>query len=261
MTPAPTSIVVTGASSGIGEALALHYAQRGRTLGLTGRDRDRLDGVAARCRASGCDVHTATIDVRDRAALAQWLVEFDRLAPVDLAVANAGVSTGTPPGQLLEDADAADRVMEVNVLGVLNTIQPLLPLMIARGRGQIAIISSIAGLIPLADSPAYCGSKAGIRSYGLALRQRVHATGVCVNVVCPGYIATPMTDGIRGWKPLEMSLETATAHIVGGLARDRAVIAFPWPLVMAARFGAALPEWLSRVVTRPFRRVHASRPR
>ena len=170
MTPAPTSIVVTGASSGIGEALALHYAQRGRTLGLTGRDRDRLDSVAARCRASGCDVHTATIDVRDRAALARWLVEFDRLAPVDLAVANAGVSTGTPPGQLLEDADAADRVMEVNVLGVLNTIQPLLPLMIARGRGQNAIISSIAGLIPLADSPAYCG---------ILLRQRGEvATGV-----------------------------------------------------------------------------------
>ena len=100
MTPAPTSIVVTGASSGIGEALALHYAQRGRTLGLTGRDRDRLDGVAARCRASGCDVHTATIDVRDRAALAQWLVEFDRLAPVDLAVATpvARSMYSTPAG-------------------------------------------------------------------------------------------------------------------------------------------------------------------
>jgi short-subunit dehydrogenase len=261
MATAATSIVITGASSGIGEALALRYAGAGVTLGLIGRDRERLARTAARCQAAGAEVRSASIDVRDRAALADWLVAFDRERPVDLIIANAGVSTGTPRGQLLEATDAADRLMEINVLGVLNTVQPLLEPMIARGRGQIAIMSSIAGLIALPDSPAYCGSKAAVRSYGLALRQRLYHTGVRVNIICPGYIASPMTSQIKGWKPFEMSAEAAAERIVNGLARDRATIVFPWPLAMAARVGAALPEWLSRHAIAPFRRIHDQAPR
>lgn len=256
----PSTVVITGASSGLGEALALRYARDSRSLGLIGRNRERLAAMQARCRALGCNVETASIDVRDRAMLAQWLGEFDRGTPIDLLIANAGVSTGTPPEELLEDAAAAAEVLEVNVLGVFNTIQPILPAMIARARGQIAIISSLAGLIALPDSPAYCASKSAVLSYGLALRQRLHAAGVQVSVICPGYVASPMTARIKGWKPLEMSADAAAERIICGLARERAVIAFPWPLVVAARFGAALPDRLRRLVTRPFGRDHQVGP-
>jgi short-subunit dehydrogenase len=249
----PRSVVITGASSGIGEALAVRYAGVAGVLGLLGRDRARLDRVAERCRASGCEVRLASIDVRDRAALADWLNEFDRASPLDLVIANAGVTTGMPRGKVLEDADAAFRLMEINVLGVMNTVQPMLPLMLARRRGQIAIMSSVAALLPLPDWPAYSASKAAVLNYGLALRDRVKAAGLRVNVLCPGYITTPMSARIKGWKPLEMSADAAADRIVRDLARDREVIAFPWPLVFVSRVGSLLPDGLRRFAIRPFR--------
>jgi NADP-dependent 3-hydroxy acid dehydrogenase YdfG len=153
------SIVITGASSGIGEALALRYARDGATLGLIGRNMERLEGVAVQCRGLGAEVWIARIDVRARAELMSWLEEFDRAAPIDLLIANAGVMEGTPPGGMIEPPNAAYALIETNVLGVLNTVQPLIPRMMARGRGQIAIVSSIAGFIPLPDAPSYCASK------------------------------------------------------------------------------------------------------
>jgi short-subunit dehydrogenase len=253
MVATPKSVVITGASRGIGEALAVSYARTGGVLGLVGRDRARLDGVAERCRIGGSEVRLGILDVRDRAAIAEWLHEFDRVSPIDLLIANAGVITGTPRGQTLEDAEAAFRLMETNVLGVMNTVQPVLPLMLSRGRGQIAIMSSVAALLPLPDWPAYSASKAAVLNYGLALRDRVHASGVRVNVLCPGYITTTMSARIKGWKPLEMSVDGAAERLVRGLARDREVIAFPWPLVFIIRFGALLPDGLRRRAIRPFR--------
>lgn len=249
----PKTVVITGASSGIGEALAVRYAGAGCVLGLVGRDRERLARVAERCRAAGSDVREALIDVRDRAALADWLRDFDRTSPIDLVFANAGVSTGTPPGRPHEDADAAFLLMQINVLGMVNTVQPLLPLMLSRGRGQIAVMSSVAALVPLADSPAYSASKSAILSYGLALRDRVHAAGVRVNVLCPGFVTSPMSARIKGWRPLEMSADAAAERIARGLARDREVIAFPWPLVFVSRIAAWLPDGVRRLAMKPFR--------
>jgi short-subunit dehydrogenase len=248
----PKTIVITGASSGIGEALAVRYSGAGRVLGLTGRDRERLERVAERCRAAGADVKTAVIDVRDRHALGDWLRELDQASPIDLVIANAGISTGTPPGEQVEDADASYLLMETNVLGVLNTIHPLLPLMLARGRGQIAIMASISSMIPLRDWPSYGASKAAVVNYGLAMRDRVYAAGVRINVLCPGYTTTPMTTRIKGWRPLEMSPDKAAERIIRGLARDREMIAFPWPLVLISRFGALLPDGLRRLAVKPF---------
>jgi short-subunit dehydrogenase len=247
------SVVITGASSGIGEALAASYARPGAVLGLIGRDSERLDTVAARCRSSGAEVRTALIDVRDAAALANWLAEFDRAAPIDLLIANAGVYTGVPRRDELEDAGAASLLMQINVLGVMNTVQPVLPLMLGRRPGRIALISSIAGLAPLPDAPAYSASKAAVLRYGLALRDCVYDTGVRVNVVCPGYITSPMSLRVKGWKPLEMSTDAAAGRIVRALARDRPVTAFPWPLALVTRLSVLLPDKLRRVGMRPFR--------
>ena len=247
------TILITGASSGIGEALALAYAGAGTTLGLLGRNAERLESVAARCRERGATVRTAAIDVRARGELKAWIEAFDREHPVDLLVANAGVMAGTPPGGDIERADTAAALIETNVGGVLNTVQPLLPPMMARGRGQIAIVGSLAGFIPLPDAPSYSASKSAVLSYGLSLRALLAPRGIRVSVICPGYIETPMTAREIGPHPFKMSAGRAAGKIRRGLQRDRAVIAFPLLLALATRFGSLMPDPLRRGLLSRFR--------
>jgi short-subunit dehydrogenase len=242
------TIVITGASSGIGRALAFHYAQERGLLALIGRDRVRLQAVADACAGLGARVQTALLDVGDRAKIAQWLEEFDRNTPIDLVIASAGLMAGTPPGGKIESADAGYGVNETNVLGVLNTVQPLLPPMMARRRGQIANVSSLAAFVALPDSPSYCASKAAVLAYGRSLRALLAPIGVDVSVICPGYITTPMMIRETGSKPLVMSAEQAAGIIASGLSRNKAVIAFPALLAWATRLHAVLPEWLQRKI-------------
>ena len=136
-------IVITGASSGIGEALALDYARSGVALALTGRDAGRLEAVAAACRAKGATVVADTIDVVDRERFAGWLTSFDDAHPVDLVIANAGISIDKDNSSL-DDFSVIRKTLDVNVGGVLNTVEPLLSRMIARKRGQIAVVASLA---------------------------------------------------------------------------------------------------------------------
>jgi short-subunit dehydrogenase len=251
--PARPRIVITGASSGIGRALALHYARAGADLGLVGRHRQRLEASAAEARALGAGVSIGAIDVRSRAELAQWITEFDRAAPVDLVIANAGVMEGTPPGGAIEPPDAAHALVEINVLGLLNTVQPLLPAMMARRRGQIALISSIAGFVPLADSPSYCASKAAVTSYGLSLRDLLGPYGVGVSVICPGYVSTPMMQREHGPKPFVMRAEDAAAIIARGILRNRPMVVLPRFFGTMTRITGMLPERLRRRINRSFR--------
>jgi NAD(P)-dependent dehydrogenase (short-subunit alcohol dehydrogenase family) len=185
--------------------------------------------------------------MRDRIAA------FDRAHAIDLLFANAGVMEGTPRDGEIEDADAAFTLIETNIGGVLNTVQPALPGMMARGRGQIAIISSLAAFVPLGDSPSYCASKAAVLSYGLSLRTLLAKRGVRVNVICPGYITTPMMLRESGPKPFEMAPERAVEIIRRGLDRDRAVIAFPRLFALATRINGLLPDRLRRRLLREFR--------
>ena len=241
-------IVVTGASRGIGRALAEAYAGPGATLALFGRDETSLAATAASCRARGAEAETVVLDVRDRPAMAGALGRFDAAGPVDLVLANAGIALPARPGQ----DDAAYDEMAVNYVGALNTVVPLLPAMSARGGGQIAFVSSIAAFAPLPSSPGYSASKAALLSYGLALRERLRRAGVRVSVVCPGYIDTDMGLRYRGWRPFAMSAEAAAARIRHGLARDAAVIAFPRRLAVLARTATLVPEGLKRLGLKAF---------
>ena len=254
------TILITGASSGIGKALALAYAGADTELGLLGRNAERLDNIAARCRERGAKVRTAVIDVRARAELKAWIEAFDREHPVDLVFANAGIMAGTTPGGEIERADDAAALIETNVGGVLNTVQPLLPPMMARGRGQIAIVGSLAGFIPLPDAPSYSASKSAVLSYGLSLRALLAPRGIRVSVICPGYIETPMTAREVGPHPFKMSAERAAKKIRRGLERDRAVIAFPLLLALATRLNAMLPDRLRQRIVRSFRFTVADPP-
>ena len=247
------TILITGASSGIGKALALHYARQGARLALLARDGARLQAVADECRELGGHPTCGLADVRERSALMDWILSLDRETPIDLVIANAGRTTGTPPGGQIEPGAAAYEIVESNVLGVLNTVQPLLAPMMARRRGQIAIISSLAAFLPLPDSPSYCASKSAVLSYGLALRTLLAPYRIGVTVVCPGYIETPMMQRESGTKPFKMTAERAAVVIANALVRDPPVLAFPFWLAMATRLHGMLPDPLRARLLRAMR--------
>jgi short-subunit dehydrogenase len=244
---------VTGASSGIGRAIAQACAAPGVTLALLGRDRERLIETASICKAAGAIVEIGAIDVRDPAAMHEWLISFDRDQAVDLLIANAGVTGGLSPHSAVETAATSREVLETNIFGVVNTIQPLLGAMIARRAGQIAIVSSIAGFVPVTDAPSYSASKAAILRYGLALRSGLRGHGVKVSVICPGYVATPMAAREIGPRPFEVSAEKAAELILHGLRRDQSVIAFPTFLAFITWLGGVMPDRVRQFTERWFR--------
>ena len=170
-------MVVTGASSGLGAGLARSYAAPGRVLALIGRNVARLEAVAAACRAAGAQVVTGILDVADGAAIQAWLGSFDTAHPVDLVVANAGISSGTRPNGDPEGIAAATAVVRTNLLGVMHTVEVLLPRMLARGVGHVAVVASVAAYRGLPDSPAYCASKAGVRDLWRVVASGAGAAG------------------------------------------------------------------------------------
>lgn len=249
----PRSILITGASSGIGRALALVYARHGVCLSLIGRDRERLEDVAAAARAQGAEVSLGQLDVRDQDAMAEWIKAADARRPFDLVIANAGITTGLAPGDIAEDPQAVRAIIGINLIGVLNTVEPLIAPMCGRGSGQIAFIGSIAGLRGLPYAPSYCATKAAVHAYSESLRGRIETSGVRVSLIIPGFVKTPLNDSIDAIKPLEMTGTEAALLIQRGLERGRAVIAFPRSLYLLARVSRILPIRLVDKVMARFR--------
>lgn len=241
----PRTILITGASSGLGAALAKFYAAPGALLFLQGRNAERLAAVATYCRGKGAKVEEAVLDITDEKTVREWLGDVDARHALDLVIANAGISGGTGGGDGLEPAVQVRRIFDTNLAGVMNTIEPILPRMIARGRGQVGIISSLASFSGWPGAPAYSASKGAVRLYGEALRGRLAAKGVRINVVCPGFIRTPMT-AVNNYKmPFLMDADRAAALIAKGLEKNIGRIAFPWQTYMLAGFFGLLPQWLS----------------
>ena len=239
----PKSALITGASSGIGAALARIYAEPGFSLFLLGRDEARLSAVARDCRSAGAAVSQATIDVTEEAALAGWIQDCDAREPLDLVIANAGISAGTGGGE--ETEAQARRIFATNLDGVLNTVLPAVTAMRQRRRGQIALMSSLAGFRGFPGAPAYCASKAAVRSWGESLRGSLSAQGIEVSVICPGFVRSPMTSVNRFPMPFLVETDRAARIIRRGLARNKARISFPWPLAMVIWILATLPPGLS----------------
>jgi short-subunit dehydrogenase len=241
---APRHVLITGASSGIGAALARHYARAGARLSLGGRDARRLEEIAADCRARGADADIAAIDVTDRTAMRSWILAADARAPLDLVIANAGI--GSPD----ETEAQARQTFAVNLDGVLNVAFPAIDVMSARGGGQLALMSSLAGYRGFPDAPSYSASKAAVKALAEAWRGALAARGIRVSAICPGFVATPLTAGGRRM-PFLMSAERAADIIARGLERNRPRIAFPWPMALATWLIAALPAALSDRMLRP----------
>ena len=243
-----TSIVITGASSGIGEALALDYAAPGVALALNGRDATRLDAVAAACRAKGATVDAAPTSVTDRDALGAWLVQFDSNHPVDLVIANAGVSIDKANSSL-DDFSIVRRTFDVNVGGVLNTVEPLIGRLTARKQGQIGIVASLASFVGLPYSASYNASKAAVRVWGESIRFPLKKHNVGVSVICPGFVISRMTAGAPFPMPFLMTSARASQIIRSGLARNKARIAFPIGTKAAVWLAGTMPgAWTTRLL-------------
>jgi short-subunit dehydrogenase len=240
----PRSILITGASSGIGAALARAYAAPRIHLALCGRDATRLAAVADLCRKRGTEVIEACLDVTEAAAVAAWIDNVDRVSPLELVIANAGVQGGLWRDGVGETLGELHRVMEVNFGGVSNTIHAVLPAMRRRRRGQVALIASLAALRGLPYSPGYCASKAAVRIYGEALRSWLAPEGIGISVVLPGFVETRLSDTVSGPKPLILPPERAAEIIRRGLAKGHRQIAFPRPLYLGMQLMRALPAGL-----------------
>lgn len=237
----PSAILITGASGGIGAALARVYAAPGARLALTGRNAGRLETCAAACRALGADVRSAALDVVDAHALGSWVEAIDREWPLDLVIANAGITGGLAAGQRSETLADVHRMMSINFGGVCNTLHPVIPAMRRRRRGQLALMSSLAALRGLPYSPAYCASKAALKAYGESLRASLHPEGIDVTVVLPGFVNTALAGHVAGPKPFQMTPERAAGIIRRHLRRGPARIAFPILLHAGMRLLAGLP--------------------
>ncbi len=241
------SVLITGASSGLGRALALACARPGAVLHLSGRDGPRLDAVAAEVRAGGGTAHPRVLDVTDAEAMATWIGGVGRL---DLVVANAGTSAGTGLGTT-ERPEQVRRIFDVNLGGVLNTVLPAMAAMRAQApgadglRGRIATVASIAAFVPAPGAPSYAASKAAVDAWTVATALTARADGIAMTSVCPGYVRTPMASA--NWFPMPglMDADRAAAIILRGVVAGRRRVIFPWWMAALARAVGALPPALS----------------
>lgn len=241
MVKSPKSIVITGASSGIGRALALELAAPGITLGLLGRQESRLNKVAALCRAMGAITETGQIDVADSAGLIIWFKNFDEDHQIDWVLANAGVTESIGFDNSLEPLSKANELLASNLNGVLNTVYAVLPLLRERGKGQLGLMSSLAAWRGMAITPVYSASKAGVKAYGEALRDLLAPEGVGVSVICPGFVDTPMSNCFPGHRPAMISAELAATKIVAGMSANKAYVGFPVSFMLGLRLLNLLP--------------------
>lgn len=244
----PKHILITGASSGIGQALAFYYAAEGVTLYVTGRNEERLEAVKLSCEEKGAAVKSACVSVTDKAAMQRFIHEAWEETGLDLVIANAGISAGS--GGRGETDDQTYLLFETNVKGVLHTVLPAVDFMKEKGRGQIALLSSLAGYRGLPSAPAYCGSKAAVKVWGEGMRGLLAPLGVEVSVVCPGFVRSRITDRNTFPMPFFLEADEAAARIAKGLERNKGRITFPWPMAFALWCVAAMPDGLMDLIGR-----------
>lgn len=234
-------VFITGASSGIGEAFARHYAAKGATLGLVARRRELLEELSSKLNTP---VSIYAADVRDANALAQAAEDFmQKFGVPDIVIANAGVSRGTLTEQK-EDTAAFKAIFDINVLGLLHTFQPFIAGMKARGDGTLVGIASIAGIRGLPGAGAYSASKAAAISYLESLRVEMQQHGIHVTTIAPGYIKTPMTDVNTYSMPFLMDADVAAAKMAKAIAARRRFVVVPWQMGWLARFMRFIPPIL-----------------
>lgn len=237
-------VFLTGASSGIGEGIALAMAKRGAVLGLLARRKELLEELAAKCEAAGGKARVFAADVTDadavRAAADEFRAEFGK---IDIMIANAGIGGNNVETRAIQP-EAVKKVIDINLMGAVNSIASVLPEMLKQGSGQLVAISSLAGIRGLPKSAAYSASKAGMTALFESVRLDTQARGLSVTIIQPGFIKTPLTSGRANKMPFLMELEDAVPLFLKAIEKKKKFAAFPWQLASIVRLGKIFPAWL-----------------
>lgn len=237
-------IFLTGASSGIGEALAVALAKKGAVLGLLARRKELLDKLRKECERVGGTARVFACDVTDedavQTAVDEFIFEFDC---VDILIANAGIGGNNAETRALKPL-AVKKVIDINLLGAVNSVHAVLPKMMKRENGHLVAISSLAGFRGLPKSAAYSASKAGMTAFFESVRLDVRHSGIGVTIIQPGFIRTPLTSGREAKMPFLMNLDVAIPLFIKAIEKRKRFSAFPWQLASIVRAGKFMPSWL-----------------
>ena len=242
-------VLITGASSGIGRGLAVELARRGARVGLLARRAELLLEIVEEIEATGGRALALAFDVTNAAAVREAAGQLSAsFGPIDVLIANAGVASSTNAEEL--EAEQIAALINVNVIGVANTVTAVLGGMVERGQGQLVAISSLAAYRGLPKSAAYCGSKAAVSAFFESLRLDLEPKGIAVTIIHPGFIKTPLTAGRKAQMPFLMELDDAVEKIVRAIEQQKKSCAFPWQLATIVRAGMVMPifmyDWISR---------------
>jgi short-subunit dehydrogenase len=240
------TILITGASGGIGAALARAHAAAGVTLLLWGRDQARLGQTAAQCRALGATCVIEALDIRDFATMTARLAAADAQTPIDLAIFNAGLGGSVPNDALTEMPEAAQATAEVNFVSPIMGAHLIAAAMAKRGRGRVVLVGSIAESFPLPMAPTYAATKAGLAMFAEALGIRMARHGVGVTLVSPGFIDTAMSRQVTEPKPFLMTADDAARIITRKIAGGARRIVVPWQFAVIRAVTNLLPRALMR---------------
>jgi len=238
------TVFLTGASSGIGEALAIALAKKGAVLGLVARRTELLDGIVQKCEAIGGTCRAFPADVvisKDlEAAAAKFRSEFGH---IDVMIANAGIG-GNDAATRAYSPVSVKKLIDVNLLGAVNAVHAVVGSMVERGSGHLVAVSSLAGYRGLPKSAAYSASKAGMTAFFESVRLDHARSGINVTIIHPGFIKTPLTSGRSNTMPFIMELDDAIPYFVRAIEKKSKFAAFPWPLALLVRLGTIMPAWL-----------------
>jgi short-subunit dehydrogenase len=237
-------IFLTGASSGIGEALALEFSKRGAILGLLARREELLKTLAEKCEQNGGTARYFAVDVTDARGVADAAEKLrNEFGKIDILIANAGIGGNNVETRNL-NPEAVAKVININLLGAVNAVSAVLPQMLENKSGQLVAVSSLAGFRGLPKSAAYSASKAGMTAFFESVRLDVQTKGVAVTIIQPGFIKTPLTSGRASKMPFLMELEDSVPLFIRAIEKRKKFAAFPWQLATFVRAGRIFPAWL-----------------
>ena len=237
-------VFLTGASSGIGEALAVAMAKRGAIVGLLARRAELLEELAAKIELTGGRARYFAADVTEAEAVAKAAESLrTEFGKIDILIANAGIGGNNAETRALQP-EAVKKVIDINLLGAVNAVSAVLPAMLERKSGQLVAISSLAGFRGLPKSAAYSASKAGMTAFFESVRLDVQHQSVSVTIIQPGFIKTPLTSGRANKMPFLMELDDSIPHFLSAIERKKKFAAFPWQLATIVRAGRIFPVWL-----------------
>ncbi|MEO6655822.1 MAG: SDR family oxidoreductase [Pyrinomonadaceae bacterium] len=237
-------VFLTGASSGIGEALAVALAKKGAILGLVARRKEMLQELATKCEAAGGTARVFACDVVDADALHEAANEFrSEFGYINIMIANAGIGGNDTATRAYEPA-SVKKLIDINLMGAVNAIHAVVPQMIEHGSGHLVGISSLAGFRGLPKSAAYSASKAGMTAFFESVRLDHQKNNIAVTIIQPGFIRTPLTSGRANTMPFLMELDDAIPHFIKAIEKKKRFAAFPWQLATVVRVAKFMPSWL-----------------